>query len=132
MPTLSKSFGVVSAAVVSLLLHPHHAGCLYSAAEVSNILNVAADVNGNASISAGINMSRLLCAFANYATDEYLLSYDQHFGRQGNYSVLYLRREVKAEQKGQPVLLLGRFFVRSRWHSSTMLYSGMWDWTRRQ
>ena len=83
-----------------------HASRLYSAPEVSNNLNVATDVDGDASISAGFSSPFLLRVFANAAAGEHVLLYEQHFGRQKNRNVLYLRQTGR---KGQPVLSLGRF-----------------------
>ena len=109
MPTLPKSLGVVRAAVAASLLHPHHAGRLYGAADLAIILNIAADVDGNVAVSVRVDASLLRRAFANDAADEFVLSYNEHFHRRGNRSVLYIRREIEAGQKRRHVLLLGQF-----------------------
>ena len=58
MPRLPKKFAPVRAAVASILLPHDHVSSLYSAADIANALNVAAGVDGNDAINAGIDASR--------------------------------------------------------------------------
>ena len=60
MPHLPKKLAPVRAAVASLLLSYHHVGNLYSAGDIANALNTEADVDGNDSINAGVDVTLLL------------------------------------------------------------------------
>ena len=54
MPHLPKKLALVLAAVASILLPWDRGSHLYSAADIANALNVAADVDGNDAINAGV------------------------------------------------------------------------------
>ena len=63
MPHLPKKLAPVCVTVASILLPQDHVSHLYSAADIANALNVAADVDGNDAINAGVDTTLLLCAF---------------------------------------------------------------------
>ena len=63
MPQLPKKLAAVCAAVASILLPQDHVSRLYSAADISNALNIAADVDGNDAINAGVDATLLLRVF---------------------------------------------------------------------
>ena len=112
MPTLPNRLAAVRAAVASLLRNQNHAGSLHSAEDIADALNAAADFNGNAAISLGIDVSLLLRAFANDAADEFVLAYDEVFGHRRDKNVLFIRRAKRVgrhEGKGQQRMLVGRF-----------------------
>jgi hypothetical protein len=110
-----------------MLRSPDHAGNLYRADDVAAALNIAADVTDG----AAIDTTMLLRAFANEATDEFVLAYDGHFHCHGDGNVLYVRRKVKPgrhEGKNQMNLFIGRFgsmesarrATAVRWHHISM------------
>jgi hypothetical protein len=70
----------------------NHAGSLYSAKNIVDALNAAANFNGNAAISLGIDVSLLLRAFANDAADKFFLAYDEVFGHCRDNNVLFIWR----------------------------------------
>ena len=57
MPHLPKSLAPVRSAVVSLLRPRHHFSNLYTATDIAEALNVAANVNGNPTIDRGVDAS---------------------------------------------------------------------------
>ena len=107
MPSLPKSLAAVRAAVASLLRPADHSGSLYSADDIADALNIAANVDGSASISTKVDVTLLLRAFANDAADEFVLAYDQVFGRQRDRNILYVRKPARTGCKG--VTVFGRF-----------------------
>ena len=64
MPHLPKHLAPVRAAVASILLLQDHVSRLNSAADISNALNIAADVGGNDAINTDVDATLLLRAFA--------------------------------------------------------------------
>ena len=59
-----KKLAPVRAVVASILLPQDHVSRLYSAADISNTLNIAVGVDGNDVINAGVDATLLLRAFA--------------------------------------------------------------------
>ena len=110
MPHLPKKLARVRAAVSSILLPQDHVSHLYSAADIANALNVAADVDGNDAINAGVDVTLLLRAFAHEGEGDYEVSYNL-LGRGGSRSILYVRREIKHGRKwgNKLSLSIGRF-----------------------
>ena len=92
MPSFPKSLAAVRAAVASLLRPADHSGSLYSADDIADALNIAANVDGSASISTKVDVTLLLRAFANDTADEFVLAYAEHFCRDQDRNVLYIRR----------------------------------------
>ena len=110
MPHLPKKLAPVRAAVASILLPQDHVSHLYSAADIANALNVAADVDGNDAINAGVDVTLLLRAFANEGGDDYFLPCNV-LGREESRDVLYVRRTAKHGRKwgNKLSLSIGRF-----------------------
>ena len=88
MPTLPNRLAAVRAAVASLLRNKNHAGSLHSAEDIVDALNAAADFNGNAAISLGIDVSLMLRAFPNDAADEFVFAYNEAVGHHRDKNVL--------------------------------------------
>ena len=114
MPTLPHRLAIVQVAVASLLWSPPHFVSLYSAADVTNTFNFLVDFNGSAAISTQIDVTLLLHAFANDAADEFVLAYDEVFGRRRDKNALYVQRLVKMGRhtwKDWRSMVLGRFIL---------------------
>ena len=75
MPHLLKKLALVCAAVALILLPKDHVNYLYSAVGIANALNVAADVDGNDAINAGIDVTLLLRAFSHEGEADYEVPY---------------------------------------------------------
>jgi len=111
MPTLPKSLAAVRAAVASLLWPICHFDNLYTADDIANALNIAADVDGCKDANAKVDVTLLLRAFANDAA-EFVLPYAEHFCRDPDSHVLSIRRIKKPgrhEGKGRIHAVFGRF-----------------------
>ena len=80
MPHLPKSLAPVRSAVVSLLRPRHHFSNLYTATDIAEALDVAANVSGNPAIDRGVDASLVLRAFAFDGMDEIFLSLKDVFG----------------------------------------------------
>ena len=94
MSHLPKNLAPVCAAVASILSHYLYVGNLYDAGEIANALNVEADVAGNDTINAGVNVTLLLWTFANEGGGDSFLSYNV-LGREESRDVLYVRQTTK-------------------------------------
>ena len=107
---LPKKLALVRTAVASILSHYRHVGNLYNVGEITNTPNIKADVAGNATIDAGVDVTLLLWAFANEGWDNYLLPY-KFLGREESWDVLYVRWTTKhGRERGKDFFLfIGRF-----------------------
>ena len=83
MPHLPKRLAPVRSAVASLLYHYCHIGNLYSAGNIANALNNAADVDGDNAINSSVDTTLLVRAFANEGAHEYDLRYSNVLSRDG-------------------------------------------------
>ena len=113
MPHIPKKLAPVRAAVALIKLPQDHASRLYSAADILNALNIAADVDGNDAINAGVDATLLLCAFIYEGEREYEVPYNL-LGHGGSRSILYVRREIGhgrklRGKKNTLSLFIGRF-----------------------
>ena len=54
MPSLQKNLAAVQAAITSLLWPTEHSGSLYSVNNTANALNIAANIDGNHTISTAV------------------------------------------------------------------------------
>ena len=109
MPHLPKSLAPVRSAVVSLLRPRHHFSNLYTATDIAEALNVAANVSGNPAIDRDVDASLVLRAFAFDGMDEIFLSLKDVFGYWRNPYGLYVRKPVRAARNDGGVLAIGRF-----------------------
>ena len=121
MPHLPKSLAPVRSAVVSLLRPRHHFSNLYTATDIAEALNVAANVSGNPAIDRGVDASLVLRAFAFDGMDEIFLSLKDVFGYWRNPHGLYVRKPVRAARNDGGVLVIGRFATIEEARSSRML-----------
>ena len=80
MPNLPKSLAAVRAAVASILRPSPRSGSHSDADDVVNALNIVADAASSTSGATKVNVTLLLCAFANAAADGSVLAYDKVFG----------------------------------------------------
>ena len=113
MPHLPKKLAPVRAAVASILLPQDHVSRLYSPADIASALNIAADVDGNDTINAGVDAMLLLRAFVYEGEGDYEVPYNL-LGHWGSRSLLHVRREIKhgrkVRGKGNALsLFIGRF-----------------------
>ena len=108
MSHLPKKLAPVRAAVASILLPQDHVSHLYRPTDIANALNVAADVDGNDAINAGVDAMLLLRAFAYEGEGDYEVPYNL-LSHGGGRSMLYVRRTTKygREQGKDFSLLLG-------------------------
>ena len=98
---LPKNLVPVCAAVASILLLQDHVSRIYSAADISNVLNNAAYVDGNDVINAGVDATLLLRVFVYYeGGEEYTVPYNL-LDHGGSWSILYILREIKHGRKMQ-------------------------------
>ena len=112
MPHLSKRRTPLRAAVALILIPCNYQSRLYPVEDIANAINIAADVNGNATISHGVDATLILRAFANEGADEYTLPYGSVLGRDGDDHILHVRREAKHGQKAGEKdfsIAIGRF-----------------------
>ena len=118
---LPKSLAPVRSAVVSLLRPRHHFSNLYTATDIAEALDVAANVSGNPAIDRGVDASLVLRAFAFDGMDEIFLSLKDVFGYWRNPHGLYVRKPVRAARNDGGVLVIGRFATIEEARSSRML-----------
>ena len=90
-------------------VNPATVSCLYSAADIASALNVAADVDDNDAINAGVDTALLLCAFVYEGEGDYEVPYN--LLAHGGGFLLYVRREIKHRRKwgNKLSLSIGRF-----------------------
>ena len=98
MPHLPKKLAPVPAFVASILLPQDPVSRLYNATDIANAINVAADVDGNDAIDAGVDTTLLLRAFAYEREGDYEAPYNL-LGHGGSRSILCVRREMKHGRK---------------------------------
>ena len=87
MRTLLGVLAPVRAVVASLLLPTWHANRLYSADDITVILNITADVADGARADATL----LLCAFANEACNSFALEYSSYYRHHDLDDIVYVR-----------------------------------------
>ena len=107
MPHLPKSLAPVQSTVVSLLCPWHHFNNLYTATDIAEALNIAANVNRNPTIDRGVDMPLLLRAFAFNGTEEIFLSLKDVFGYLRNPYGLYIRKPIRVACNVEGVLAIG-------------------------
>lgn len=92
MPNLPKQLQVVWAVMAFIVCPSQHVCSLYCADDVTGVLGIAANIDGNSAISRDVDVFFLLHAFAHNAADEYLLGYSKHFNYPRDNSVMYVRK----------------------------------------
>ena len=108
MPTLPGVLAPVWVAVALLLLSSCHANRLYSADDISVILNIAINIADGSKVDATL----LLRAFANEAANSFALEYNSYFGNTDRDDIVYVRigtRPGRRDAANRKSLHIGRF-----------------------
>ena len=116
MPVLPKHHAPLRLATAYILLSPDHLGELHGAEGITYVINDAADVTNNHSVSTKVDATALIRAFANDNADHSVLPYEGFFSCTVNQHVLYVRR-------GTP--LCSGVLVRWRWGGAPMLFGDL-------
>ena len=86
--------------------------------EISNTLNIEADIEGNDAINAEVDTTILLRAFTNEGGMTMCILLYNAVGREGRRDVLYVRQESKSGRKvrgkGNELSLYGALLIQRR------------------